>query len=511
MLRMWTYDLAREQCPTIEHLRALCRLTVNSGYDALGLYLEHRFAYPSTPWAHGKGALTPESVRTLVQEFPQIEIVPFINVLGHFEGFLYTEFGMQFAEEKFQGMQACPSNSKFVALVHEMVEDVLQVFPSELIHIGGDETQQLGRCPACQSRVSTAEKSWGVDGKAVLYAEHFAPVADQVLASGRRPAFWGDMFLEHPQALDRIPKESLIFNWQYFEGARESSQTFIDAGHEVVLCPTLHTYNAPWFHMEESEDNLRRLSQDAQVVNAYGICLTTWELGLFGSYDSLFPAIGAAPQIMADPAASSRAFYAAYGEAAERFELWAELMAVDLQRCDPVFAFSRIRSSLKARFMLYSNPFLLWLHHRQTLAGEAGSCALKILEEALRVAPNEESKGVTIFVRCAVEFVRLAEEAHNEYARGNAEGAIFRLSLTRQLFDHLAKVARQTNQRVGGSFADIERCRAAREHVERVIVRIRNYGTGELGYLPSFEMISHPKFIPHDQAGWWLINSWANQ
>ena len=51
MLRMWTYDLAREQAPTLEHLDRLCRTTQEAGYDALGLYLEHRFAYASAPWA----------------------------------------------------------------------------------------------------------------------------------------------------------------------------------------------------------------------------------------------------------------------------------------------------------------------------------------------------------------------------------------------------------------------------------------------------------------------------
>jgi hypothetical protein len=64
---------------------------------------------------------------------------------------------------------------------------------------------------------------------------------------------------------------------------------------------------------------------------------------------------------------------------------------------------------------------------------------------------------------------------------------------------------------IGGSLADIERCRIAREHVERVIRRIKEYGDGSLGYLPAFEHITHPKFMPHDQGCWWLINKWANE
>ena len=73
------------------------------------------------------------------------------------------------------------------------------------------------------------------------------------------------------------------------------------------------------------------------------------------------------------------------------------------------------------------------------------------------------------------------------------------------------KAAERTFERIGGSQADIQRCHIAKGHVERVIMRVRNYGSGVLGYLPSFEMLTHPKFVPYDQAGWWLINKWANE
>ena len=78
-------------------------------------------------------------------------------------------------------------------------------------------------------------------------------------------------------------------------------------------------------------------------------------------------------------------------------------------------------------------------------------------------------------------------------------------------FDNLSKIAQSNNLRIGGSLADIERCTAAKLHIERVMSRIKQYGDGSLGYLPSFEMITHPTFIPHDQAGWWLINDWAKE
>src|SRR3972149_7318809 len=97
-LRRWMLDIAREQAPTLDHLRRYLDLTRESGYNAIGLYFEHRFAFPCAPWAQGKGCVTPDMIATLQTEYPEIQIVPFLNLLGHFEGFLYTEYGKRYRE-----------------------------------------------------------------------------------------------------------------------------------------------------------------------------------------------------------------------------------------------------------------------------------------------------------------------------------------------------------------------------------------------------------------------------
>lgn len=503
---MWMLDIAREQSPSLDHLRAYCRLSQEAGFDAIGLYLEHRFAYPSAPWAHGCGAVTPQMVRQLQSEFPDLQIVPFINLLGHFEGMIYTEEGKRFREELFQGMQACPSKPEFVDLCRGMIDDVIEAFSSDLIHIGGDETWQLGACPQCKPKVEAAEG----DGKAQLYGAHFGPLAAYVESKGRRPAVWGDMYKDHPDALSHMPKSTLIFDWQYFGGVKDSARQFTELGFEVVGCPALHTYNATWLHIAQSEDNVRQVASDAAELGLHGVCVTTWECGLFGAYDTLFPALRACGEIARDPSTAAT-FLSAYLSESERYEEWARLMGVELQECGGLFTFTGIRSSLKCRTLLYSNPFLAWMHHGEELSGEVGDCALAIFERAMAVAPTEAAKDITLFARHCVEFVRLAEAARQEYAAEQAEGAIGKLSQTRHLFDDLEKIARRTHERIGGSLADIERCRNAKAHIERVISRIRQHGDGSLGYLPAFEIITHPKFVPHDQACWWLINRWANQ
>ncbi len=523
-LRMWMYDIAREQSPTTEHLIAFCELTRDAGYNAIGLYFEHRFAYPSTPWMHGKGAVTPEQIHILQDRFPDLQIIPFINLLGHFEGFLYTEEGRKYAEEQFSGMQACPSKLAFVELAEKIVDDTLAIFTSEIIHIGGDETWQLGKCPVCAAKVKAWEETEGVDGKARLYGEHFGPLSKRVAEAGRRPAVWGDMFLDHPQALDIVPKNTLIFDWQYFKSPIETSRKFIEKGFEVVTSPTIHTYNASWAHLPQAERNIRENLDAANELNAFGVCVTTWECGLMGNYETLIPAIRAAGMMLSgdilpdteagkpyEELREAPNFLRAYLRETETYEDWARFMGCDIQNIGGEFAFDGWRSSLKVRLLLYSNPFLAWLHHGEELSGQVGDKALGLLERALIMSPNPSARGVTEFVKGAIEFVRYAELAHKAYAAGSPGEATTHLAVCRQIFENITKAAKSTHMRIGGSLADIERATIAREHVERVIRRIKEYGDGSLGYLPSFEMITHPKFVPHDQAGWWLINDWANQ
>jgi hypothetical protein len=453
--------------------------------------------------------------------------VPCINLLGHFEGFLYTEEGRRFAEESFKGMQACPSKPGFNRFAELLLEDTLAAFPSDLVIIGGDETAQLGKCPACKARVEEFEALHpGCDGKALLYGEHFSPLAEKVLDAGRRPAIWGDMFQDHPTALPLIPVDTVIFDWQYFGGPRESSKQFIEAGHDVVFCPTILAYCATWAHLPQSELNVREHIEAAKDMGVMGVCLATWECDLFGNYETLLPAIRASGELMETVEASpgpgkteadykaareAPAFLRSYLRDSERYEEWARLMGVELQECGGMFAYGGIRSALKARFLLYSNPFLLWLRNCEDLCGTRGDKALEVLERAISVAPDASCRGVSEFARIAIEFVRAADESNHAYAAGRPGAAVAALTPARAAFDDLARIARAANLNIGGSLADIERCRTAKEHVERVMRRLTEYGDGSLGYHPSFETLTHPKFVPHDQANWWLMNDWANE
>jgi hypothetical protein len=516
---MWTYDIAREQCPDLQYLRDLCKMSLDNGYNAIGLYLEHRFAYPSAPWVAGTEVLTPDVISALQEEFPSLQIVPFINLLGHFEGFLYTREGAHFAKDKFKGMQADPANDEFQALCRSLIDDTVAIFKSDLIHIGGDETQQLG---------STDEE------RSKVYADHFGPLAQYVVDKGRTPGVWGDMYFEHPEALNAMPKETIIFDWQYFKSPEYTSRLFREKGFRTVFCPTIFTYNSIWCHLPQSELNVREHAEAAARLAVEGVCVTTWECGLFGNYNTILPCIEASGQILASAepgkdqafplengtlsediaiykqTEGSELFLKAFLKHGETDEEWARLMGCELPKLGGEWSFSGTRSSIKSRLFLYSNPFLLWLRNGNTIL-EGSPAAIELAERAQAFAKDSDQRGICQIVIKSVEFLVQVEKSNTAFSEGKFGEAVTCLSPTRQIFDELEKIAKATHINSCGSQADAFRCRAAKKHIEEVIYRIKQYGNGSLGYLPSFETLTHPKFVPHDQANWWLINTWANE
>lgn len=516
--KMWSYDLAREQKPNLDFLRKLCSLTRDSGYDAICLYFEHNFPFPSLTPLAGSAQLASynksfgfqaSDISTLESEFPEITILPMMNVLGHMEGFLRTENSnfpfAEMSEEKFKGLQACPLHPDTQRLARTLIDDIVGNFRSPIIHIGGDETAALGTCDRCRAKVEESESQGSEDGKADLYAEFYLPLIQAVIDHGRRPAIWGDMVLEHPSILKHLPKETLIFDWQYFDSPEESSAKIKSAGFEVVGCPSLLAYNSAWLQLKASEENVKSHADALKTGLVNGVCVTTWEPGLFGGFETWLPAIAGCGKILSGDAIELTAAYAV-----DQAEQWAILMGIELPQTGPSFAFGKIRSGIKCRFLLYSNPFLLWLRHPD-LACEPGNRAADVLQKAIEVAPNSAYRGISEVFLFAIEFTRRVQKASQLYNEMRTGECITELAITRQYFDHLEKVAIGFHARSGGSLADIHRCRAAKLHVEKVMRRIQDYSDGNLGYRPSFEHLTHPLFVPYDQGAWWLVNKWAQE
>lgn len=485
-------DIAREQSPKEEVLDEWLSRSKAAGYNAVGFYLEHRFHYESAPWVAGRGALSPETVRRLIEKHPDIRCIPFLNTLGHMEGFIRSEGGQWLAEgapEK--SSQICPSRAECVDFAKSLIADVAKCFHDEWIHLGGDETWQLGECPLCMER---AEKI----GKGGIYAEHYKELCETVLEMGKRPCLWGDMLLAHPEAMHLIPKETVIFDWQYGAPPNQTTERFRKEGFDVVCCPTLHTFDASWCLWDLSKKNIDEHRDAALSVGALGVCVTTWEFFYFSSYFSVMPLVFAIGRHLAHREDWEKALIE---EGGEIYAEVVQILGVDIPSLSK-FLGSGWRN-LRKNFVENADIFALWREWREEACSEVGDTILANIDRAKqKLLENDPMRFPLTLHEVAIEWVRKIESARILYGKRDLAAFVLEFSeaaeLLSSLSSYLAEIARQ-----GGSLGDLMRLRRMISQQVDVLEKVRMLGDLDArAYLPAFEVLLHPHFVPGGQAGW---------
>lgn len=159
-----------------------------------------------------RDALTRPQLRQIVDEARDLglEIIPLVQCMGHLEYLLQHEQYADIREEDQVRAQLCPSNPRSLTVWTELTEQILDLLGHcERVHIGGDETRQLGACPRCAARVAEA-------GKGRLYADLVNQVCAWLAERGIRPIIWDDILCTHPETMDCLHEAAEIMYWDYW-------------------------------------------------------------------------------------------------------------------------------------------------------------------------------------------------------------------------------------------------------------------------------------------------------
>lgn len=195
----------------------------------------YRFARADTPGASG-GYYTKGQMKELVAYAAEryITIIPEIEMPGHSMevGYAYPQVLCELPDGRLHtgAWDLCPGNEATYRLLEAVLGEVMEVFPSPLIHIGGDEAtmKTWSQCVNCARRMQeegyTEVKQ--LQGYLVRRIEQF------VSAHGRRIIGW-DEILETD-----IPQHAVVQSWRGSSGGvRASAQ-----GHDVIMSPNTHCY-----------------------------------------------------------------------------------------------------------------------------------------------------------------------------------------------------------------------------------------------------------------------------
>ncbi len=122
----------------------------------------------------------------------------------------------------------CPGKETTYQFIEDVLDEVVALFPSELIHVGGDEVSKVHwqKCPDCQKRI----KDEGLADEEELES-YFMHRAEQMLAKHRRRmVVWKER--------SESPKGVIPMIYKHIGGVKEPTSL----GYDVIVAPASHTY-----------------------------------------------------------------------------------------------------------------------------------------------------------------------------------------------------------------------------------------------------------------------------
>lgn len=222
-----------------------------------------------------------------------INLIPELATLGHTR---YITGGsspfVELAETEQYFSSISPVAPRSRELIGALLDEVIDVFDSPLIHVGLDEVN-LGGHPLTAAALKTQSAG-------ELFADYVRFLHGRVTASGRRMMMWGDFLLKDPAVAAAVPKDILVANWKYDpEVTIESTKQLAAHGFEVVACPALISYNQPLAAGESwAYPNVREMaSHRRREPKVVGTITTIWTPTRFLS-ETLWPSVDYAAALM---------------------------------------------------------------------------------------------------------------------------------------------------------------------------------------------------------------------
>ena len=187
---------------------------------------DRRYCEADDPQAHG-GYYTKEDIRRIVEYARRrhIEAIPEIEMPGHSDEVTaaYPELGC--TGLAYKDYDLCPGNEKTFEFLENVLTEVMELFPSEYIHIGGDEAGKSAwrTCPKCQARMQ-AEGLKDVD-ELQSYLIH--RIERFLNAHGRKLLGWDEI-------LDGgLAPNATVMSWRGVEGGMQA----LRSGHRAIFTP----------------------------------------------------------------------------------------------------------------------------------------------------------------------------------------------------------------------------------------------------------------------------------
>lgn len=189
-----------------------------------------KYAQEGTEGAYG-GYYTQDELRDLVRYAAErgITIVPEIEMPGHSAEVLTAYPELSCTHEPYKQMDFCPGSVATYDFLENVLKEVMDIFPSKYIHVGGDEADKASwpSCPLCQKKMQ--ELGTDKDGLQAHLIAHFGKFLTE---HGRQLVGWDEVIAGN------LASNTTVMVWRGLEKAHEA----IEHGYDVVLSPGAYCY-----------------------------------------------------------------------------------------------------------------------------------------------------------------------------------------------------------------------------------------------------------------------------
>ncbi|MCJ7649322.1 MAG: beta-N-acetylhexosaminidase [Candidatus Lokiarchaeota archaeon] len=188
-----------------------------------------------------EGFYTIEDVREIIQYAQQryIQVIPEIEIPGHCSAVIASYPEVSCAGNKIDvkikaGIYKdiyCPGKEETFAFLKKLLTEIIQLFPSNIIHIGGDETPKKSwkQCDDCQARIQKK----GLNDEKDLYFYFINRIISFLKSRGKISIGWN-------QILNESLDNATIIQW--WAGRKRKLFKSLKDGRKVIISKISHGY-----------------------------------------------------------------------------------------------------------------------------------------------------------------------------------------------------------------------------------------------------------------------------
>ncbi len=271
-------DLSRGPVPTLDFQKKQIRTLAAYKLNVYSPYFEHTMQYTAEPLASPPGgAITPAQARELVAYAAKyhIMVIPEQEAFGHLHYMLNWEMYNSIAETS-HGNVLAPGQPEALAFTRRMFTELAAEYPSPLLHIGGDETEDLGK--------GATKADVDARGLGAVYLDYMTKIVATLKPLNRRYLFWGDIAMHDPALVKALPadfkQQTIAVAWEYNpqpKGYGPWIKPFTDAGMECWVAPGINNWSRVWPNYNNGLNNIQQFTAQGQTSGCTGQLNTIWD------------------------------------------------------------------------------------------------------------------------------------------------------------------------------------------------------------------------------------------